>query len=109
LKNIYNYSNKQFSLIKKTKIILINMNTRERLLAFLLSRKGESSDMTDKIIGLVIAGLILFSLFGSLYSSYISANGTAGMTSTHSVMLGLIVTMLVISFLLMIWRSAKGR
>lgn len=85
------------------------MKSKEMLLAFLMSRKGASTDMTDKIIGLVIAGLILFSLFGSLYTSYVSANATASMTSTHSVMLGLIVTMLIISFLLMIWRSAKGR
>lgn len=82
---------------------------QKKTIAFLMSRKGASTDMTDKIIGLVIAGLILFSLFGSLYTSYISANGTSGMTATHSTMLGLIVTMLVISFLLMIWRSAKGR
>ena len=88
----------------------MNMNAKQKLIAFLMSRKGAgSTDMTDKIIGLVIAGLILFSLFGSLYSSYISANGTPGMTATHSTMLGLTVTMLVIAFLLMIWRSAKGR
>jgi hypothetical protein len=75
---------------------------------FSMNTKGESYDMTDKIVGLIIAGFILFSLFGSMYSAYISACNTAGMTSAHAVLLGLIVTMLILAFVLMIWRSAKS-
>jgi hypothetical protein len=73
-----------------------------------MNHKGATYDMTDKIVGLVIAGFILFSLFGSMYSAYISANATSGMTAAHSVLLGLIITMLILAFVLMIWRSAKS-
>ena len=83
------------------------MNIKQAILGFLLARKG-STDMTDKIIGIAVASLVLFSLFGTMYASYITANGTAGMTATHSLMLGIVMTMLIIGFLLMIWRSAKG-
>ena len=78
------------------------------IMAFLQSRKG-ARDLTDVVISIVVAGLILFSLFGTMYTQYVSANATTSITSTHSALLGLIMTFLIIGFVLMIWRASKGR
>jgi len=79
----------------------------KEILKFVKSRKG-AYDMTDNIIGMIVAALILFSLFGTAYTQYIAANATPSMTAGHSAMLGIIMTMLIIGFILMIWRAAKS-
>lgn len=77
------------------------------LLLFVKSRKG-AVDLTDKIINMVVAGLILFSIFGTMYAQYILANATTGMTASHASLLGVIIIMLLVGFVIMIWRSARG-
>ena len=72
------------------------------------NRKG-IADMTDKIVNMAVAMLILFSLFGTTYASFILANATSVITATHSTLLGIIMTMLIIGFVIMVWRSARGR
>jgi len=86
---------------------------------FLKSNKGESSAITDKVIGLVIGGFILFSLFGSVYTAYVTGNpattycppyynSSSPCPTTHTAMYPLIVMMLLLAFILLIWHSAKS-
>lgn len=77
-------------------------------------------EMTDKIIGLIIGGLVLFSIFGSLYTAYVSSNpsttycppyynASSVCPASHTAIYPLLILMLIIAFLLIIWKAGKGR
>lgn len=79
------------------------------------------AEITDKIIGIIIGGLVLFSVFGSLYVSYVSSNpSTAGYCppyynatslcpTSHTTGYPLIMLMMLVAFILIIWRAGKSR
>jgi len=78
-------------------------------------------EITDKIIGIIIGGLVLFSVFGSMYVQYVASNpSTAGYCppyynatslcpSGHTTAYPLIMLMLLIAFLLIVWNAGKSR
>jgi glycerol uptake facilitator-like aquaporin len=94
------------------------MNPLEIIQRFIKSNKG-ATEISDKIIGLIIGGFILFSLFGSVYTAYVTGNpsttycppyynASSPCPPVHIAMYGIIMTMLIIAFVLLVWRSAKS-
>jgi hypothetical protein len=78
------------------------------------------AEITDKVIGLIIGGLVLFSVFGSMYVQYVASNpsttycppyynATSPCPTSHTAIYPLLMMMLIIAFLLIVWRAGKGK
>jgi len=90
-----------------------------QLRKFLTAKKGQTP-ITDKVIGLIVAGFILFALMGTAYTQYVAGNpsttycppyynASSACPVAHTATYAIIMTMLLIGFVIMIWKSAKSK